>query len=92
MSRSLNKSESLTELSNLQEEAVSGGTSSFPKIPNVSYIGLSFGRLFGLEINKTSFYEKTETSDNFSKSDKDGDLSTGNSKVEEIDINRLTIG
>ncbi len=92
MSHSLNKSESFIELSTLQEEAINGGRSSFSKIPRFSYVGFPFGRLFGLEINQTSFYQREESSDQFSKSDEDGEISAGESKVEETDINRLTIG
>lgn len=95
MSYSLNKSESLRELSSIQEEAISGGKSSlvksFPQVPNFSDLDFSFGRLFGLEINETSFYQKEETSDKISKSGKDGELSRSNSNIEEVDANSLTI-
>ncbi|KST66874.1 hypothetical protein [Mastigocoleus testarum] len=92
MSHSLNKLESLSELSSLQEEAISGGKSSLYKIPRFSYVEFPFGKLFGLEINQTSFYQREESSDRFSKSDENGNLSANDSKVEETDINRLTIG
>lgn len=91
MFHSLNKLESLIELSSFQEEAISGGQSSFPKVPKFSDVDFPFGRLFGLEINKTTFYERKEDSDSISKSDKDGDFSARDSKVEETDITNLTI-
>lgn len=92
MFRSLNKLELLIELSSFQEEAISGGNSSFPKFPKISDVDFPLDGLFGFHINKTSFYERKEDSEKISKSDKDGNFSASDSKVEETDVSKLTLG
>jgi len=89
---------SFTELSSEQQENVSGGNSqpsspqlSFPQLPSIPSLGISFPGLFGGEVNKTSFSEKQATSNKLSESDKSGDLSVNDSNVETVDANGLTI-
>ena len=60
MSHSLNKSESLIK--------------PFPQLPKFLDLGLPFGKLFGLELNKNVLHEKKETYDKIYTSAKDGEL------------------
>ena len=98
MSNHHQKQNPFTELSSEQQENISGGNSqpsslklSFPQLPSIPSLGISFPGLFGGEVNKTSFSEKQATSNKLSESGKDGDLSVNDSNSEAVDANSLTV-
>ena len=98
MSNHHQKQNPFIELSSEQQENLSGGSSqpsslqlSFPQLPSIPNLGISFPGLFGGEVNKTSFSEKQATSNKLSESGKDGDLSVNDSNSEAVDANSLTV-